>query len=596
MEDRTMRTAGYLLGLLAIVTVGMMGSVQAAPTAFDTYGQPALQAINDAYMTGEIDRAQALIYRVQFIKNPGVLPERFRIDGPQMKDGTILVLEAYEELEAMGRGGDLEELRSRPTNLTTLRTTAHYIIHYTLAGSDATTESYVDAIQEACEVGWTSFHTTYGWDLPPGDGSIGGGTNMIDCYVHALGASTMGLTERESSVPPDPPNSDYTGFFHINTNISSAGERKSTVVHEYMHVVQFGYNSGSQNSWWMENCAMEASEWAYDSVNDYRGYLPEFFGAIFDPLWSTSGLYEYGQITWPMYHTERFTPDLVEDIWDRLQWGYTFFDPDMAPAALAVYGYTLEQAFHEFKTWCVYTNFRDDHNHFTEAGAWSSYYYPDRTLTAYPTGDIHPTATKRPDRLGSSINAFRPETGSTDNMLVVNYDGPACTIAVTFFHKRTGLSGQTEYYMELDADGNGTIEIPEFDVADWVLMLVSMSINCSGPEDYVFSADTYSGGAAVDEQPTGARLARIFPNYPNPVADRTALSYSLPQGGVVDVKVLDATGRVVRTLHEGEQRAGAYEIMWNRQDDAGRVVASGVYYAVLRVNGQELTRQMTVLK
>jgi hypothetical protein len=595
MEDRTMRKAGYLLGLLAITLAGMAGTIQAAPAPMLTYGHPALQAIDNAYQTGAIDRAQAFIYRVQFVKGSDQLPAQYRIDGPALKAGTPIVLQAYEELEAMGRGDAVADLRARPTNLPLTRTTTHYIVHYTLSGTDATTESYVDAIEEACEVGWTSFHTTYGWDVPPSDGTAGGGTGMIDCYVRVLGANIMGLTEPESQVPPNPPNGDRTGFFSINTNITNVGYRKSTVVHEYMHVVEFGYNADSYNSWWMENCSMEAQEWAYDSVNDYRLYIPAFFGAIQDPLWTADGSYEYGQITWPMYQDQRFDFALARQIWSNLRWGYSFFDPNMAPAALATYGYTLNQAFHEFKTWCVYTNFRNDGNHYEEAGNWSSYYYPDLTLQAYPTGDLSPTYSKRPNVLGSNLQCFRKVTGSTDNILTVNYDGPPCTIAVTFFYKQTGVAGHTEYYMQLDANGNGTIDIPGFNNSDYVLMLVSMGISCTGIQTYVFSADTGTGASSVGD-PAAAGLARIYPNYPNPVADRTALSYSLPRTSAVDARIVDANGRVVRSLFSGEQRPGTYEIIWNRQDDAGREVASGVYYAVVRVDGQELTRQMTVLR
>jgi hypothetical protein len=596
MEDRTMRKAGFLLGLLAIALAGMAGTIQAAPAPMLTYGHPALQAIDNAYQTGAIDRAQALIYRVQFIKASDQLPAQFRLDGPALKDGTPLVLQAYEELEAMGRGDAVAELRSRPTDLPLTRTTAHFLIHYSLTGDDATTETYVDAIEAACEVGWTSFHTTYSWNVPPSDGTAGGGTDMIDIYVNVMSASIMGLTEPESQVPPNPPNNDRTGFFHINTNITNVGYLKSTVVHEYFHVVEFGYSANSYNSWWMENCSMEAQEWAYDSVNDYRLYIPAFFGAIQDPLWTADGQYEYGQITWPMYQDQRFSFDLCRQIWDNLLWGYSFFDPDVAPEALAAYGYTLAQAFHEFKTWCVYTNYRNDGNHFEEAGSWSSYYYPDLVLQSYPTGDLNPTWSKRPNALGSSLQCFRPVTGSTDNILTVNYDGPACTIAVTLFYKQTGVAGHTEYYMPLDANGNGTIDIPGFNNCDWVLMLVSMNINCSGLQNYIFSADTSTGSSSVDESANIGQLARIYPNHPNPVADRTALSYSLPQASTVDARIVDANGRVVRNLYSGEQRPGTYEIIWNRQDDAGREVASGVYYAVVRVDGQELTRQMTVLR
>lgn len=589
-----MRKAAHLVGLFVLALVGLAMAAQATPTPFASYAHPALEAINDAYLTGQIDRAQALLYRVYFVKDFDRLPEQFRLAGEPLKCGTPILLEAYEELEGLGRGDDIDELRTRPSNLTNTRTTAHYIIHYTLSGGDATTEAYVDIIEDACEVAWTAYHSTNNWDVPPGDGALGGGTNMIDCYVHTFGSGTLGYAEPENQVLPNPPYNDMTGLFHVNTSISNTSQRRVTVVHEYMHVVQFGYNASNNNSWFMENCAMMGEEIAYDTINDYRGYLSAWFGPIYQPMYTHDGQFEYGQITWPMWLTERHEAALVEDIWSRLEWAYSYFD--IINAALAPYGYDVDTSFDELKIWGVYTAYRNDGQHFEEAASWNSYYYPDNIHNAYPTGNQHPGPGMYPDRLGSSFQCFLPQSGNNDNTLRVTYDGPACTIAVTLFRKLEGIAGHTEYYMTLDANGNGTIDIPGFDQSDWVLMLVNMSLYCGADnQDYIYAAETTAGSQAVGEDLAETRV-RFFPNVPNPVVDRTALAYALPQTSTVDLRIVDASGRAVRTLYQGEQHPGQYEIMWNRTDDAGRAVESGVYYAIVRVDGEELTRQMTVLK
>ena len=51
--------------------------------------------------------------------------------------------------------------------------------------------------------------------------------------------------------------------------------------------------------------------------------------------------------------------------------------------------------------------------------------------------------------------------------------------------------------------------------------------------------------------------------------------------------VYDARGRSVRQLAGGDYEAGLHRVEWNGTDDQGRPVASGVYYALLRVNGLE---------
>ncbi|RKY29688.1 MAG: hypothetical protein DRP74_08385 [Candidatus Omnitrophota bacterium] len=63
-------------------------------------------------------------------------------------------------------------------------------------------------------------------------------------------------------------------------------------------------------------------------------------------------------------------------------------------------------------------------------------------------------------------------------------------------------------------------------------------------------------------------------------SDGTFFSYSLPKAGKVTLKIYDATGDLVRTLLDGEERAaGKYEadVKWNGYNDFGNFVGSGIY-------------------
>jgi hypothetical protein len=88
---------------------------------------------------------------------------------------------------------------------------------------------------------------------------------------------------------------------------------------------------------------------------------------------------------------------------------------------------------------------------------------------------------------------------------------------------------------------------------------------------------------------------------PNPFLGRTSLDLALPFAGRVDLRVVDVSGRVIRTLVNGARPAGAERIVWDGRDRAGRRVAAGVYFARLRAtagNGEvrEETRRLTVLR
>lgn len=582
--------------LLVAAAVASAGTTAAQQRSFADYGHPTLEAINDAYLGGEITEAEALLYRFYFVKDPAKLPAHLRKEGQPIKSATAILLEVYDRESTLPAEirYEIAQYRVRPSGLPLLRVTDHYYIHYTLTGPNAVPyEGYVDAIEEACEASWQEYHVNMNWDLPPGDGAMGGGSDMIDCYIHDLGAGYLGMAEIETPVP-GPPSGDWTGFFHVNRNIGSANVRRVTTAHEYMHIVQFGYRAFGAR-WYMENCAMMGEEWVYDHVNDYHGYLLHFFLYPYWTLTTFNGMYEYGGIVWPMYQSERFADELVEDIWGIFQWdGVTIWDA--FDEALFPYGYETISAYTEFMRWCFYTRDRDDGMHFEEAGDWLITFWPDGTYSSYPTGELHPNPIKRPEQVGTSIMEFIPETGSTDNILVVDFDGPDCSAAVDLIAKRDGEDIFTEYYMTLDENGNGTIEIPDFDISEYVFMLASMSLDCGGAQDYSFWADTYLDNSDVLDDLEKGSVVRIYPNRPNPFSLRTTISYWLPCSDNVEVRIFDANGRTVRDLFGGHQSAGSYEMAWNGEDDDGNAVANGVYFAHVGIGNQELVREVTVIR
>jgi hypothetical protein len=73
---------------------------------------------------------------------------------------------------------------------------------------------------------------------------------------------------------------------------------------------------------------------------------------------------------------------------------------------------------------------------------------------------------------------------------------------------------------------------------------------------------------------------------PNPFQGRASISFALERPGRASVDVFDAAGRRVANLFDGEREAGAHVLSWGGRDDAGRPVASGVYFVRLRAEGQ----------
>ncbi len=71
-------------------------------------------------------------------------------------------------------------------------------------------------------------------------------------------------------------------------------------------------------------------------------------------------------------------------------------------------------------------------------------------------------------------------------------------------------------------------------------------------------------------------------NYPNPFNPTTKISYHLPEAGEVTLAVYSVEGKLIRQLFAGFREAGSFETVWNGRDEAGHIVAGGIYFYRLR--------------
>lgn len=66
-------------------------------------------------------------------------------------------------------------------------------------------------------------------------------------------------------------------------------------------------------------------------------------------------------------------------------------------------------------------------------------------------------------------------------------------------------------------------------------------------------------------------------SVPNPSLGTSRIYFWLPESAPITVRVFGASGRAIRTLHDGPHAAGAVVLPWDGRDDAGREVPSGIY-------------------
>jgi FlgD Ig-like domain/FG-GAP-like repeat len=116
--------------------------------------------------------------------------------------------------------------------------------------------------------------------------------------------------------------------------------------------------------------------------------------------------------------------------------------------------------------------------------------------------------------------------------------------------------------------------------------------NC--PEDLLSPVEHPQDGDAVITRVSFAAPA------PNPTSGPTLFSFELPVRAQVRLDVYDVRGHRVRAVFKEEVPEGSHTLSWDGRDDSGQSLASGLYFAQLKVRGpglnQEMSRKVNLLR
>ena len=88
----------------------------------------------------------------------------------------------------------------------------------------------------------------------------------------------------------------------------------------------------------------------------------------------------------------------------------------------------------------------------------------------------------------------------------------------------------------------------------------------------------------------------LHSNYPNPFNPSTRISFSVPFEGKVNLSVYNTKGQLVKTLINRRIIPGSHIVNWDGQDNAGKQVASGVYFYKLKTHDSDISKKMLLLK
>lgn len=102
----------------------------------------------------------------------------------------------------------------------------------------------------------------------------------------------------------------------------------------------------------------------------------------------------------------------------------------------------------------------------------------------------------------------------------------------------------------------------------------------NGDVSYSYTIDTAGSVTNVKEFSFLPDNFTLYQNYPNPFNPETSIKYTLPDAGIVRLKVIDILGRELTTLVNKYQEGGTYIVSFNPGELA---LAGGIYYYSISV-------------
>ncbi len=123
-----------------------------------------------------------------------------------------------------------------------------------------------------------------------------------------------------------------------------------------------------------------------------------------------------------------------------------------------------------------------------------------------------------------------------------------------------------------------------------------MAHNVENPVIVSSRVSTFSTAVEQPNAETVPKNFELFQNYPNPFNSATKIVFHLPESGHVNLRIVDITGKVVKTLADDNFSAGKHEIFWDGTDSNFQQVATGIYFYQMKSDKFSSERKLILLR
>ena len=103
-------------------------------------------------------------------------------------------------------------------------------------------------------------------------------------------------------------------------------------------------------------------------------------------------------------------------------------------------------------------------------------------------------------------------------------------------------------------------------------------------------------GLSAAPEASAESMAASPKTTPNPSAGSCRVTFQTAAAGPVAVRVFDASGRMVRQLHDGTLPAGDFSLPWDGRDADAHELPSGVYFAKVTTPAGETSGRVVLTR
>jgi hypothetical protein len=452
--------------------------------------------------------------------------------------------------------------------------TGHFRVHYTLTGDDAILgapdTAYVDSLSLCLERAYSCLHDTLGLPAPLPDGTLGGGSNLIDFYVKYFEPLYIGALSPDTCTVGDGPcGFQCMGHAYVRRNLGSRWRRSTTAL-EYFQLVQWTTNLAA-DYWFAASTAVWAERLVFPRDSNYDYWLYEWFSTPYLSLWDDAdGFRRLGCAHYWAFLEETQGRSFVPELWMRCC-GHDWLTPleDM----LRERGTSFDESLVRFALWCSATGRRADGRHFLDARS-----YPlvlcQAVHSLYPVEGASVPADSLARPAGSNFVRFLGP-GTRDTLRVDFHGDPGMLERRVSLVVTKAGEDQVETTLSPDPDGNATFTVPGWSSCQDATLIVTNFHDAQGNLGFTYSAHEVGALAPISV----THLACT----PNPFANTTQVEFETRGPyGPTSVDIFNAGGQRVRTIPVDPPVQGGKTAVWDGTGDDGYAVPFGCYFVRAR--------------